>query len=713
MHTFTLGGAVPYPGVRHAGGVYLERLTQELLSRGSVTLAAPDHPANLEALDSADPRLDVRLIGRWADGQSTPQRLLARALGVGDRLLRRFDPTLPPLTFVAAVYFDRAFRDELRRADCIDLQWFEFIRLAPHIRRVAKNARINGTFHDVLSQLYTRNAETRPSEAARWQRAASTAARNERHSLRTLDTVLTLNAKDASLLRERGAEQVVVVNPPLAPRTPTTITPLPTPTAPRVVFLAYFGRAFNVEAAEWFVREVWPLVRSETPDATVELVGADPEGRLDPLLDEAKGVSASGFVDDLAAAYGRASVVVVPLRSGSGVKFKTIEAITHGVPTVTTSVGAEGVVAADRIEAVVDDAPGFARATAAALRHPIEARGRARELAAAVSDEFGPAQFSTTITEVYPVTRPSIDREHASVVLPYYGDPADTLALIDRLREQEGVAEIIVADDASPIAFPATEGVTVVRRAQNGGFGAAVNTGADKATTDLILVLNSDLEIGDTFVRELLDAAAPLQPAVVSPQVVKPSGEPEWTARRFPRVRHHVVEWLSPLARWRHLPFMHRAVGHVTDLAEDGVDRADWVIGAALLIPVAEFRQVGGFDERYHMTSEEVDLQLRLARVGVNSFVANPVRVTHVGGGSSDSSKRRQWLVTARQRYAVKWGGDATLSSALAVASIANFVVNASRQLAGRDIDAKATLNYELGLLRTARAQSRATEPTA
>lgn len=702
----TLGGAVPYPGVRHAGGLYVHHLTRSLSERGLVEVIAPDHLANQKALTDADARISAHLVGRWASA-SARQRLLQRGVGIIEKVWRRIDPAAPPLGILASLYLDPRVRESVTSADIVDLQWFEFVRLAPHIRRLNSKAQIFGTFHDVLSQLYARRAEE--GDAARWRRAEALAIAAERRSFRHLDRVLTLNEKDAELLRQLGAAEVSVIDPPLAP------VALPVRNSlggsPEVVFVGYFARQVNVDAAAWFIDHVWPAVLASTPTARLKLVGLDPDAALDPLVSRAGNAAAYGFVDELSPVYADASVVVVPLLSGSGVKFKTIQAMTHGAPTVSTTVGAEGIAHSDELEAVTDDPAAFAEAVTGILRDQPAADRRARDLAGKLAATYGAERFQETVKSIYAPheQRTALDTDAVTVVIPYYGGPTDTLNLIEQLRPQEGLAEIIVADDASPAPFPDQAGVRVVRREANGGFGAAVNTGAALVSTDLMLVLNSDLDIGTTFIRDLLESAKTLPTAVVSPQVLKASGAPEWTARAFPRTRHHVVEWLSPLARWRHLRALHRAVGHVTDLTPGGSDRVDWVIGAAMLIPTADFRAVGGFDEQYYMTSEEVDLQRRLSARGVPSYVANSVEITHVGGGSSDSSHRRQWLVTARQRYANKWGGSVAFTASLALASLLNFAANAPRQLAGRDLDARAVLRYELALLRTARHQARQT----
>ena len=287
-----------------------------------------------------------------------------------------------------------------------------------------------------------------------------------------------------------------------------------------------------------------------------------------------------------------------------------------------------------------------------------------------------------------------------SVVVPHYGDPAPTRALLDALLAQGGPddVQLIVADDASEPPFPEVDGVEVVRRTSNGGFGSAVNTGAAAARHPLLLVLNSDLEVGPTFLTDLLAAAAPWLPAVVSPRVVDRAGRPAWTGRHFPTTRHQTVEWLTPLARLRDRPRLHEAVGHDTEAA-NATTVVDWVIGAALLLPTADFRAVGGFDEQFFMNAEEVDLQRRLLQRGLRAVALDAPVVVHEGGGSSDPERRRRWLVTSRLQYAEKWGGRRRLQAALTGATAVNLAWNTGRRLAGRPVQPIRTARHELDLI--------------
>lgn len=293
-------------------------------------------------------------------------------------------------------------------------------------------------------------------------------------------------------------------------------------------------------------------------------------------------------------------------------------------------------------------------------------------------------------------------RDGLSIVIPHYGDPAPTLELIAALQTQRARPdiEIIVVDDASPVPFGDTDGVIVVRRSVNGGFGSAVNSGVERATRARLLILNSDLDVSETFLGDMVDASEPWMPAVTGPRVLDRHGRYTWSGRSFPTTTHQTVEWLTPPARWRHLTSLHAAVGHDVR-CEPGRDTpVDWLVGAALYLPTETFRDVGGFDESFYMNSEEVDLQRRLRARGLPSIQLGDVAVHHEGGGSSgDSEKRRRWLVESRIRYADKWGSARPLKVALGAATLVNLGHNTLRRAAGRPAHPLRTARFELSLL--------------
>jgi len=101
-----------------------------------------------------------------------------------------------------------------------------------------------------------------------------------------------------------------------------------------LLFVANFAYAPNANAARRLIERVLPRVRCVRPGARLCLVGGGMAPTLRALAVATPGVEAPGFVDDLGPWYRRAAVVLLPVREGAGMLFKTIEALAHGLPTV-------------------------------------------------------------------------------------------------------------------------------------------------------------------------------------------------------------------------------------------------------------------------------------------------------------------------------------------------------------------------------------------
>ena len=109
-----------------------------------------------------------------------------------------------------------------------------------------------------------------------------------------------------------------------------------------LIFVGGFAHGPNVDAAVWFVEEVFPRLLAQRPELKLGLVGSNPTNQVKALQSAA--VEVTGFVSDeeLRLRYTKARVAIAPLRFGAGVKGKVIEAMAHGVPCVTTTTGAQG-----------------------------------------------------------------------------------------------------------------------------------------------------------------------------------------------------------------------------------------------------------------------------------------------------------------------------------------------------------------------------------
>jgi GT2 family glycosyltransferase len=119
-----------------------------------------------------------------------------------------------------------------------------------------------------------------------------------------------------------------------------------------LIFVGSWNHPPNGDAVTWFLDEVLPLVRADLPEIDVHIVGSDQPAGLaagDPR------VHCHGWVEDLDSLYDTVRVAIAPLRFGSGIKGKIGEALSRGVPAVTTTVGAEGFQFASGYELIVAD----------------------------------------------------------------------------------------------------------------------------------------------------------------------------------------------------------------------------------------------------------------------------------------------------------------------------------------------------------------------
>jgi glycosyltransferase involved in cell wall biosynthesis len=161
------------------------------------------------------------------------------------------------------------------------------------------------------------------------------------------------------------------------------------PAGQEIIFVGGFGHPPNEDAACWFVAEILPLIRSQCPQAHLSLIGSAPSDRVRALAAEGVEVFADVSDADLAAAYDRARVAVVPLRCGAGVKLKVAEALREGLPLVTTPTGAQGLPGLSQLVPVEDNPARFARAVTVLLRDDAEWEWRSR-----LQIDFARSRFS-------------------------------------------------------------------------------------------------------------------------------------------------------------------------------------------------------------------------------------------------------------------------------------------------------------------------------
>jgi glycosyltransferase involved in cell wall biosynthesis len=162
----------------------------------------------------------------------------------------------------------------------------------------------------------------------------STSRADEAKALDRADVVLAIQERDAQHFRSLTSRTVAVVGH-LAPVSPAAAGVAVDP-APAVLFVGG-PMGINVHGVTWLIERVLPAVRRQVPEAELWLVGG-----IGDRIPERPGVRRLGFVDALDQVYRRAAVVVNPQQFGTGLSIKSIEALRHARPLVSTVAGSRG-----------------------------------------------------------------------------------------------------------------------------------------------------------------------------------------------------------------------------------------------------------------------------------------------------------------------------------------------------------------------------------
>ncbi|MCO5232378.1 MAG: glycosyltransferase family 4 protein [Chitinophagales bacterium] len=109
-----------------------------------------------------------------------------------------------------------------------------------------------------------------------------------------------------------------------------------------ILFVGTLTWEANIDAVLYFIRDIWPKVLMQKPDTQFFIVGKNPDIRIIQAANTSKNIILTGFVQNLDDYYTKCKIFISPLRFGSGIKVKVMNALYRGIPTVSTTIGAEG-----------------------------------------------------------------------------------------------------------------------------------------------------------------------------------------------------------------------------------------------------------------------------------------------------------------------------------------------------------------------------------
>jgi N-acetylglucosaminyl-diphospho-decaprenol L-rhamnosyltransferase len=243
------------------------------------------------------------------------------------------------------------------------------------------------------------------------------------------------------------------------------------------------------------------------------------------------------------------------------------------------------------------------------------------------------------------VTEPRRYGDELAVVTVTYS-PGETLErFLDTLgKATERSVQVILADngsvDGAPERAAKRAGVRLVPMGENLGYGTAANRGIAELGDEYgwVVVVNPDIEWGPGSLDELLAAAGRWpRGGAFGPLIKEPNGTVYPSARQLPSlgkgVGHAVVGRV-----WRENPWTKAYRQSDAEVVER---TAGWLSGSCQLFRRAAFDSVDGFDPRYFMYFEDVDLGDRIGRAGWQNVYVPSAEVMHIGGHSTSRSSAK------------------------------------------------------------------------
>jgi len=242
-------------------------------------------------------------------------------------------------------------------------------------------------------------------------------------------------------------------------------------------------------------------------------------------------------------------------------------------------------------------------------------------------------------------------------------DSGTTLeACVAHVLASSATFELIIADNASADGaierlqqqFVADDRLRILRNEKNLGFGPACNLAAQQARGDDVLFLNPDCFIEADSIARLRDLLAQQNDVgLIGVCICEPDGRPARAIRRRDPLLRRALMSFSGLSRWENRWAVLQGV-EMPPLAaaqNSAVEDVEAVSGALMFLPREVFEKIGGFDPKYFLHCEDLDLCRRVRDAGYRVLFAGDVRVVHRQGSSS----RHRPVFVARHKHRCMW----------------------------------------------------------
>ena len=273
----------------------------------------------------------------------------------------------------------RAMRDLVDRLSdeqCFDVVHADQLNMGQYAERVPGVFKVLD-LHNALWLLYKRLWETMSRGVRRWLlcRDWRLLKSYEGRMVRQFDAVLAVRHEDKASLQAAAGKAVDIVVIPIAIDTDEVAIVEREPAPTHILHIGTMYWPPNIDGVNWFIRDVYPLIRQGRPDVQFDVVGFRPPAEMVALNEAGLGINVTGYVADPTAFLEQAALMVVPLRAGGGMRVKILNALAQGIPIVSTTLGYEGIEVTPGRDILVGDTPeAFAAEVLRVLNDPVLGR---------------------------------------------------------------------------------------------------------------------------------------------------------------------------------------------------------------------------------------------------------------------------------------------------------------------------------------------------
>jgi polysaccharide biosynthesis protein PslH len=351
MKILQLCNKVPYPAI-DGGAIATLNLSKGLVMSG--------HELTVLAMNTKKHRVDPKSIPADLSDKIQFELVEVDAPISGSGALSNLLFSRKPYT--ASRFYSSVFKEKLiqllteNQYEIVQLEGLYLSMYIPDIRANSK-ARIAYRAHNIEYEIWERVSKQETSRVKRLylQSLVRRIKIMEKMLMNQYDLLVPITERDAHELQILGNRKPVHVCQTGVFTDEYNAGPKGSPLS--LIHIGALDWAPNQEGISWFLEKVWPDIMKEMPEITLHIAGRNAPARMEQLFEQTPGLHYHGEVENAHSFMTKGQVMIVPLRSGSGMRIKIIEAMALGRCVVTSKIGTEGIQSTHEDNILISDTP--------------------------------------------------------------------------------------------------------------------------------------------------------------------------------------------------------------------------------------------------------------------------------------------------------------------------------------------------------------------